>query len=344
MSKKMFDFVIGNPPYQESDGGAQASAKPVYNLFVEVAKNINPDSICMIIPARWYAGGKGLDEFRNNMLSDIHIKNLHDFPNTGDCFPNVNIRGGVCYFLWNKDYNNKEKLVSVSTHIGDNITTIKRSLKTENSDIFLRYNDSLTILDKVTSNSNNEYLSKFVSSRKPFGLSTDFVKTSKFYSSIDNLKYPVPCYGKNKKIGYVEYKDIPNHAEWSKKWKVFTARANNIGTELNDDNLNAFIGKNEICTESYIVIGVELNLTELSAHNLSKYLTTKFARFCHSLAKASQDATSKTYRFVPLQDFTSNSDIDWSKSIHEIDLQLYKKYGLDDKEIEFIETHVKEME
>lgn len=339
-----FDFVIGNPPYQENDGGAQASAKPVYNLFVEAAKKMNPEDICMIIPARWYAGGKGLDEFRNNMLNDIHIRTLHDFPNTGDCFPNVNIRGGVCYFLWDKEYDNKEQLVSVSTHYGNDITTVKRSLKTENSDIFLRYNDSLTILEKVVSGSKDKFLAEYVSSRKPFGLATDFVKNSKFHGSSNNLDNPIPCYGKNKKLGYIEYTDIPNHAEWSQKWKVFTSRANNIGTELNDDNLNTFIGKNEICTETYVVIGAELNLSEQSACNLTKYLTTRFARFCHGLAKASQDATSKTYRYVPLQDFTENSDIDWSVSIANIDKQLYKKYGLSEEEIAFIENNVKEME
>ena len=170
------------------------------------------------------------------------------------------------------------------------------------------------------------------------------MKTGKFHSTYDNLKNPVPCYGKNKKIGYVEYDDVPSHAEWSKKWKVFTSRANNIGTELNDDNLNTFIGKDEICTETYVVIGVDLNLSEQSANNLSMYLKTKFARFCHGLAKSSQDATSKTYRFVPLQDFTSSSDIDWSQSIANIDKQLYKKYNLSDEEINFIETNVKEME
>lgn len=339
-----FDFVIGNPPYQENDGGAQASAKPVYNLFVEAAKEMNPEDICMIIPARWYAGGKGLDGFRNDMLNDVHIRRLHDFPNTSDCFPNVNIRGGVCYFLWDKEYNNDEELVAVSTHLGDKTTTVKRKLKTADSDIFLRYNDSLTILEKVVSGAKNKFLSDYVSSRKPFGLPTDFVKTDKFHSTHDKLKNPVPCYGKNKKIGYVEYDDVPSHAEWSKKWKVFTSRANNIGTELNDDNLNTFIGKDEICTETYVVIGVDLNLSEQSANNLSIYLKTKFARFCHGLAKSSQDATSKTYRFVPLQDFSSSSDIDWSQSVADIDKQLYKKYNLSDEEINFIETNVKEME
>ena len=122
-------------------------------------------------------------------------------------------------------------------------------------------------------------------------------------------------------------------------------RANNIGTELNDDNLNSFIGKpNEICTESYLVIGAELSLDEISSKYLAKYMKTKFLRYLHSLLKSSQDSTSKTFEFVPIQDFTNNSDIDWSKSIHEIDVQLYKKYNLTEDEISYIESKIKEME
>ena len=130
-----------------------------------------------------------------------------------------------------------------------------------------------------------------------------------------------------------------------RKWNLGKiSRANNIGTELNDDNLNTFTGKpNTICTESYIVVGVDLELNENSASNLCKYFTTKFARFQHSVGKASQDATSKTYKFIPVQDFTSKSDIDWKKSIEEIDQQLYKKYKLSNQEIEFIEKMIKPM-
>lgn len=144
----------------------------------------------------------------------------------------------------------------------------------------------------------------------------------------------IPCYGKGKKIGYVEFNEIPTHQEWIGKWKVFTSRANNIGTELKDDNLNTFIGKKEICTESYIVIGADMNLTEETAGYLAAYLQTKFARFCHSLAKVSQDATSKTYRFVPVQDFSKV----WT------DEELYKRYGLTDEEIVFVEATIKPME
>lgn len=132
--------------------------------------------------------------------------------------------------------------------------------------------------------------------------------------------------------------------EWIDCWKVFTARANNIGTELNDDNFNTIIaGPGTICTETYLVIGADLGLTEQEAHNLSNYLKTKFARLLHATAKSSQDAARSTYKFIPMQDFTEHSDIDWSKSISEIDAQLYEKYGLNQDEVDFVESKVKEM-
>lgn len=329
-----FDVIIGNPPYQLSDGGAQASAKPIYNYFVEQAKKLKPRFLTMIIPARWYAGGKGLDEFRDTMLSDRRIRILHDFPNTDDCFPGVNIRGGVCYFLWDREYDNTTGMVNVITHNQDETDSMQRHMRYGDLNIFLRYGRSLTILDKVIAACGDDVLAQHVSSRKPFGLSTDFAKTSKFHSKPNGMDYPIPCYGKGKKIGYVELNEIPNHQDWIGKWKVFTSRANNIGTELNDDNLNTFIGKKEICTESYIVIGADMNLTEEQATNLGLYLQTRFARFCHSMAKVSQDATSKTYRFVPVQDFNTV----WT------DEMLYKKYGLTDEEIAFIESTIKPME
>ena len=327
-----FDVIIGNPPYQMSDGGNAASAKPIYQLFVQQAKKLNPRYLVMIIPARWYAGGKGLDEFRDEMLKDERIKELHDFPITDDCFPGVNIRGGVCYFLWEKDKN--DKLCNVVTHIGKDKYSITRALKYKNCDIFIRNGKSLSILEKINSKK-EEKLSDFVSVRKPFGISTDFAQTDDFHNENVGLNNFVQCYGKGLKIGFVEKKFVTNHQKWIQKWKIFTSRANNIGTELADDNLNAIIGRpGEICTESYLVIGADLNLDEIKAKNLASYLKTKFARFCHSLAKSSQDATSKTYQFVPLQDFSHP----WT------DEMLYKKYSLTSDEISFIEKMIRPME
>lgn len=342
-----FDAVVGNPPYQESDGGAQASAKPIYNYFVESAKQINTRLINLIMPTRWYAGGKGLDGFRKQMLDDKHIAEIHDFLNPNIIFPSTNIRGGVCFVLWNNEYNNKEDLVKVVTY-GNNFSDkkeIKRKLRFDGEDIFIRNIESLEIVKKIKSHDKFKSFENSISSLRPFGFRGYFTKDENFRTLKKGLTNPVICYGKGKQIGYVEREEIQKNTEWIDKFKVYTARANNIGTELNDDNLNAFIGNpNTICTESYLVVGVNLGLKEISANNLIKYFTSKFARFLHSVSKASQDATSKTFKFVPLQDFTPSSDIDWSKSISEIDQQLYKKYNLSAEEIAFIEEKVQPMD
>ena len=341
-----FTVIVGNPPYQQKDGGAQASAKPIYNLFVEIAKKINPSYISMIIPTRWYAGGKGLDDFRDQMLNDVHISELHDFLKPELVFKNINLRGGICYFLWDRNYDNTKDLTKVFTY-EDNLTPNAniRSLKTIDSDILIRHTLGVNILEKIKSHSGFETFEDHVSSRRPFDLDGNIIKdTEVFRPSTKGLKNPVICYGKGKKIGYLERDKITRNIAWIDRYKVFTPRANNIGTELNDDNLNTFIGKpNTICTESYIMLGANLKLNESSAQNLSKYFRTKFARFQHSVGKASQDATSKTYKFIPLQDFTKKSDIDWTKPVSEIDKQLFKKYALDKRETDFIETHVKAM-
>lgn len=330
-----FNVVIGNPPYQEDDGGAGASAKPIYHSFVEKAKELKPTCISMIIPSRWYAGGKGLDDFRDAMLNDKHIKEFHDCLHPEEVFPNTNNRGGVCFFLMDTRYNNITSQTKVVTHEGGGkISTLNRSFKTKDLDIFIRYGKALSILDKVTIASDGKFISQEISARKPFGIDGNFVSTSKFHikrSTNNNIK----CYGKAKKEGYINKDDILTHNEWIANWKVYMPYANNIGTELNDDNLNTFIGKpNTVCTETFLVVGANLSLNEKSAQNLSGYLRTRFVRFLHSLAKISQHGTNRTYRFVPLQDFSKS----WT------DAELYKKYNLAKDEIAFIESMIKPME
>ena len=339
-----FNIVVGNPPYQESDGGAGASAKPIYNEFVGISKELAPTNIALIMPTRWYAGGKGLDDFRDQMLSDAQVSQLHDFLKPEVIFPEINLRGGICYLLWDKEHNNNP--TQVFTYKNDLKPKIdSRKLRTEDSDIFIRHGIAIEILKKINSHPKFKSFEKHISSRRPFNIDANIVKNEKFRNSKKGLENPVVCYGKGKKVRYLERDEISKNIDWIDKYKVFTPRANNIGTELNDDNLNTFIGNpNTICTESYIVVGVNLNLDETSASNLCKYFTTKFARFQHSIGKASQDATSKTYKFVPLQDFTISSDINWDVSIKEIDNQLYEKYSLTKEEIDFIETMIKPMD
>ncbi len=330
-----FDAIVGNPPYQVMDGGAQASATPVYNLFVDISKNINAKYISMIMPARWYAGGRGLDDFRASMLSDNHIKRLDDFTNPELVFPSTNIRGGICYFLRDIGYDNSSELVRVVTHEKEGITSdTMRPIQIEGVETFIRDKQAISILSKVKAYS-CQFMEGWVSPLRPFGFRGYFVNDEAFHSSPDVLLRPVKCIGKGRQIGYVERDIIKVHTNWVDEYKVIMPRANNIGTELNDDNLNAFVASPQtICTESYLVIGGGLNLSESVCRHICLYLKTKFSRYMHKIAKSSQDATSKTFQFVPLQDFSKP----WT------DAELYAKYGLTEDEIAFIESMIKPME
>lgn len=342
-NKVKFGAVIGNPPYQISDGGAQASAKPIYQHFVLLGKQIASNYSCYITPTRWFAGGKGLDEFRDLMLGDKTIKELHDFLTPEDVFPNTNNRGGVCYFI--SDVNKTESEVKVVTHQNNVvIANITRKLLIDGIDILIRDSIAINVINKIFNSDFGDNLSSIVSPRKPFGIESNIIKTEKFKLNGSDLNDPVICIGKNKIKGYIEKENIKSHLDWINRWKVYVPRANNIGTELNDDNLNSFVGEpNSICTESYIAVGANKNITEQEAINLSKYLTTKFVRFLHKQAKASQDASSKTYRFIPIQNFNNESDIDWSKNINEINTQLFDKYDLSREEREHINNSIKDM-
>jgi hypothetical protein len=344
-----FDAVVGNPPYQDNDGtgGQGSSATPIYNYFVNSAKEMNPNIINLIMPTRWYAGGKGLDEFREQMLNDKTIAEIHDFIDPNLIFPTTNIRGGVCFVIWNKTHNNDKDLVKVVTYGNSFLDKkeIRRKLKFEGDDIFIRHSESLGIIKKIKSHKDFTSFEKHVSSRKPFGLDSKFDRTPDFHKAKTGLTEPIICYAKRQMIGYVDNSKFKFDKIRLNSYKVFTAFANNIGTELNDDNLNCFIGKPmTICTETYIILGDGLNIDEISAGNIIKYFKTKFARFLHSIAKSNQNGTSKTYKFVPLQNFTNNSDIVWRNSIEEIDHQLYKKYQLNNEEIDFIEKMIKPMD
>ncbi len=326
-----FDVIIGNPPYQLSDGGAGASATPIFQLFVEQAQKLMPRYLTMIIPAKWYSGGKKLDDFRHSMLSDSRLRVIHDFKSASDCFSGVEIKGGVMYFLWDRDYKGE---VRVYEHVGDKIVSVKdRPLLEKGLDVFIRHNDSISILHKIMTVHpeilNGNSAARIVSSRKPFGFATNY----KEYGNTPKAA-SVKIYG-NKQIGYIDNEKILIHREWINKWKVLTAKANNIGTESPDDNLNTIIAPpNSCCTETYLVVGGDLNLTEEGTINLSNYLKTTLVRFLISLRKTTQDAAKGVYQFVPLQDFSKP----WT------DEELYAKYGLTEEEIAFIESMIRPME
>ena len=328
-----FGAVVGNPPYQVMDGGAGVSAKPVYNVFVELAKSLTPKNISMIMPAKWYTDGKGLGIFRETMLNDKRISKLVDFTDSRDCFENVDIAGGVCYFLWTKDYQGLCEFVS--KHQGQS-TTANRELSSEDS--FIRHMEAVAIVGKVKSTTSAFYNTR-VSTQKPFGLRT-------YVMPLENgdiiLKY-------NKGKGPYQSSLITIGKEMISQWKVtiscLTAEhAGQTDKEGRKKILSSLdiLEPNEICTETYLV--VDAFDTKEEAMHLYSYLQSRFVRFLISQLASTQHLSKDKFAYVPLQDFTSSSDINWSASVADIDQQLYRKYGLSADEIAFIEKMIKPME
>ena len=351
--KMKFDAIVGNPPYQENDtNSTKGSAKPIYHHFIMGAIDVFPTYVSLIVPSVWFTGGKGLDDFRVKMLEDKNLKEIYNFITPQDIFPNVNLRGGVNYFLWSKEYNNQEIGIKMTTiENGKIISSSQRPLKLEALDILVTDNVAINILNKLLEkkliemeDESPKMLYSYISVRNPFGFTTDFKKSQEFKNNIDELKNPIKIFASKGISGYVERESILKNKKWIDNWKVLTPFANNIGTDLNDDNLNSIISSPQtISTETYLVIGADLSLNEKSCANLTKYLKTKFLRFLISIAKANQNGTRQTYKFVPLQDFTDNSDINWNKSVNEIDEELFIKYGLSDEEKEYIRNKIKDM-
>jgi len=318
-----FDVIVGNPPYQLSDGGAQASAIPLYHKFVQQAKKLNPRYLTMIIPSRWFAGGKGLDEFRDEMLNDNRIRVIHDYLNASDCFPGVEIKGGVCYFLWDRDHKG---LCKVITHDNQNLVSeMERPLLEKNSDVFIRYNGAIPILKKVQSK-NEELFNKQISSRKPFGLATNFTD----FKEKEDLKL-IKIYA-NQKIGYLSRDKITKNTSWIDQYKLFVPKAIGSGDSKTDWIKPILAEPRSICTETYIVFGPYE--TREIAENVISYTQTKFFHFLLTLKKITQDATSKVYGFIPDQDFSET----WN------DEKLFRKYELSESEVSFIQSMIKPKE
>ncbi len=319
-----FDVIIGNPPYQLSDGGHGTSARPIYHEFVNQAKKLNPLYLVMIIPARWYAGGKGLDQFRSDMLDDKHIKELVDYFDSSICFPGVDISGGICYFLRDSNHQGDCKVKSVSK---ERINLMNRPLLEKDSNIFLRFNESIPIIRKIKSK-NEDRFSSIVSSRKPFGFGTQ-VPSIKSKNSDELTKiYAYPS------DGFVSKKEVSRGFEHIDKYKVFVSKA--YGERGSFPYLviaKPFVGEpNSCCSETYLLVG-SFN-SKLEAENTISYMKTRFFRFLVLQIKNTQDATSKVYDLVPIQDFTQP----WT------DEKLYAKYGLTLDEIAFIESMIRPME
>ena len=338
--KMQFDVIIGNPPYQLSTGGFGTQAKPIYHKFVEQAKKLEPRYLVMVIPARWYSGGMGLDEFRASMLEDSRIRVIEDFPDSNDIFPGTQIKGGICYFLWSKEYSGN---VKVTTHDkGKSGKSIERPLLEKGADIFIRYNEALPILKKIisyeTSNKNSsepillrlperKRFKDLVSSIGAFGL------PSKFKGKKKKSKNDLKVY-RNGGIGYLDPKDLEKEKHIVNKWKVFIPRAGSGSDSFPHKILGQpFVGEpGSISSWTYMHIGPFAS--EEETENVISYISTRLFRFLVLLHKPTQDATQSVYEFVPNQDFSRS----WS------DAQLYEKYKLTKFEIRFIESMIKPFE
>jgi hypothetical protein len=331
-----FDVIIGNPPYQLNDGGYGTSAAPIYQLFVEQAKKLEPRFLSMVVPARWFSGGKGLDAFRESMLEDGRLVVIEDYPDSNDVFPGTQIKGGVCYFLWDRDATSAE--VRVTTHDkGAILSSAVRPLVEPGADIFIRYNEGISILKKVMAVETGssvplalpgpKQFSALVSSRKPFGFDTTF------RGSPSRPQGGIKIY-QNGGSGYVSQSEIRSGHDVIDRWKVFLAYAGSGSDAFPHPILpKPFLGEpGSVSSETYLYIG-PLD-SEAEARNVCTYIATRFVRFLVLLHKPSQHATRPVYTFVPMQDFSKP----WT------DEELFAKYGISDDEIAFIETMVRPME
>lgn len=333
-----FDVIIGNPPYQISTDGFGTQARPIYQQFVQQAKTLDPRFLSMVIPARWFAGGMGLDEFRESMLTDKRVRSIHDYLTASDVFPGIGLKGGVCYFLWDRDNPGPAR---VTTYYKDDAPSMAtRPLLEEGADVFIRFNEGLSILKKVaaveTGSSQSVALpddKKFmnlVSSIGAFGLDSTF--RGKETRSTRDLKVY-----RNGGVGYIARSEAVNDRSAFDKWKVFVGRAapgtGNRDTYPHKILSTPFLGEpGSISSWTYMYIGPFDSKGE--AESVLSYLSCRLTRLLILLHKPSADTTRKVYTFVPAQEWTQT----WT------DADLYTKYGINDEDIAFIESMVRPMD
>lgn len=322
-----FDVIIGNPPYQLNVGVQKENyAVPIYQKFIEQAMKLNPRYLSMIIPSRWFTGGRGLEDFRYRMLNDKRVRKIVDYPDSKDCFAGVDISGGVNYFLWDRDKEGECEFVSV--HDGKTTSCLR---KLNEFAIFPRYNEALSIIHKILER-NEASVSQTVSTQTPFGFITTYRGRENPYPKCLTL---ITSKGNT----YVDRQSVSRNADLIDDYKVIFSKATCEHAGTPDKNgqyrvisSNRIINPGEVCTQSYLV-GNSFK-TKIEAENFLKYLRTKFFRFLLLQGLTSQDISRDKFLFVPQQDYT----VTWT------DEMLYEKYGLSDDEVFFIDSMIRPMD
>ena len=321
-----FDVIISNPPYHLNDGGNGKSATPIYHLFISQAKRLLPRYVVMITPSRWFAGGKGLDSFREEMLSDRRISRLVDFQNAKDCFPGASIGGGVSYFLWERDHQSDCVVTNI---INGRESTLSRPL--DEFSVFLRYNDAVEIIHKVRRLQEVSVVD-VVSARNPFGLPTNA------RGSAQKTESSLVLYS-SQDISYIDRASVSQGQESIDKWKVMITRvtSEHAGEPDKDGKYKVFgkvklLAPGEICTDSYII--AYPTTSKQKAENFIQYITSKFSRFLILQTLTSINLSREKYGLIPMQDFSKL----WT------DQDLYDKYELSQSERDFIESMIKPMD
>lgn len=327
-----FDVVVGNPPYHLGRSGGEAIggfAMPIYQKFVLTAKDLDPGYVVMVTPSRWFAGGRSLDKYRNEMLADRRIRRLVDFPDATEAFPGTKIEGGVSYFLWDSSWNGA---CGVTTIMEGKPTSAPMKRRLGTHDILVRWNEAVPILRKIQKINAEEgigNLSGKVSPIQPFAIRTNY--SGKKRST--GMREPVRLIKKGGEA-FIERSSVPRNDSWIDKWKVLLGRAYGAGNSFPRQVYNRPIiaGPESVCTETYLVMGCFEKKT--GAERLAGYLRTRFVRFLVSLRKNTQDIYNKRFLFVP--DLPMNRN--WT------DDALYEKYGITDREIRFISGMVRSMD
>ena len=329
-----FDAIVGNPPYQEMDGGGKGySAKPVYNYFVGEAKAIEPHYISMITPSRWFSGGKGLDDFRAEMLQDKHLRKIVDYADNEALFSNVSIVGGVNYFLWDSSYNGDCEVTSIR---GENAVTLNRDLS--EYDIFIRNNNALQLIRRMEASSDRK-MDDVVYPRNVFGISSDL-------RGQDNKdeKHQLALFSSQKSnsmaMSYISGDEVQKQHELIEKYKVIMGKVVPRGGEVGVDPSVGYrvtstlqvLSPGSVFTDSYLLLAAFESKAE--AIHFAEYMCLKFPRFLLHETYSSMNISKQNFRFVPFLDYSK----EWT------DEELFKRYGCNEEEISMIESIIRPME